>query len=81
MYDLEHVALFNSIRTNSPINNGDYMCKSTGVAMMGRMAAYTGQTITWEQALNSKEDLSPAKYEFGDLPIAPLAVPGKTKFV
>jgi predicted dehydrogenase len=81
MYDLEHVALFKSIRNNEALNNGDYMCKSTGVALMGRMSAYTGQTITWDQALNSKEDLRPAKYEFGDLAIAPLAVPGKTKFV
>ena len=36
------------------------------MAIMGRMATYTGQVITWEMALNSKEDLTPAKYEFGD---------------
>ena len=48
---------------------------------MGRMAAYTGQLITWDQALNSKEDLTPAKYEW-DLSIAmpPVATPGLTKF-
>jgi hypothetical protein len=48
---------------------------------MGRMSAYTGQEITWEQALNSKEDLSPAKYEW-DLAIKdpPVAIPGQTKF-
>ena len=34
----------------TPINNGDYMCKSTLMAIMGRMACYTGQAITWEQA-------------------------------
>ena len=80
MYDLEHVALFKSIRDNAPINNGDYMVKATGMALMGRMAAYTGKTITWEQALNSEENLAPAKYEFGPIEVAPIAVPGKTKF-
>jgi hypothetical protein len=50
-------------------------------ALMGRFAAYTGQTISWEQAMNSKEDLTPPKYEFGDLPTPPVAIPGKTKFV
>jgi hypothetical protein len=50
------------------------------MAIMGRMATYTGQLITWDQALNSKEDLSPLKYEFGSLPVAKVARPGETKF-
>ena len=29
----------------------------------------------------SKEDLTPAKYEWGPLPVAPVAMPGMTKFV
>ena len=51
------------------------------MAIMGRMAAYTGQKITWEQALASKEDLTPAKYEWGSIPVPEVAMPGKTKFV
>ena len=47
---------------------------------MGRMASYTGQTITWEDALNSREDLTPARYEWGALPVAPVAQPGITQF-
>ena len=39
MYDSEHVALFKSIRTNEPINNGDYMCKSTMAAIMARASS------------------------------------------
>src|SRR5205807_7559298 len=81
MYLNEHVALIESIRAGKPINNGDYMAKSTLMAIMGRMATYTGQFITWDQALNSKEDLTPAKYEFGPLPVAEVAKPGVTKFV
>ncbi len=94
MYDLEHQALFKAVRKNEPINNGNYMAQSTLVAMMVRMSAYTGKTVYWDRAaaeankaakdaaivLESKEDLSPLKYEFGPLPVAPVAVPGKTKF-
>jgi predicted dehydrogenase len=82
MYQTEHDALFASIREGKPINNGDYMAKSTLLAIMGRMAAYTGQLITWEMALNSKEDLTPPKYDWNvALPEPPVALPGVTKFV
>ncbi len=47
---------------------------------MGREAAYTGQTITPEQVLESKRDLSPARYEYGDNPVPPVPVPGVTRF-
>ena len=81
MYQAEHDELFASIRAGKPINNGEYMAKSTLLAIMGRMAAYTGQVITWEQALNSKEDLSPPRYDWDvKLPVPPVAIPGQTKF-
>ncbi len=81
MYQNEHDELFASIRAGKPINNGEWMAKSTLMAIMGRMATYTGQVITWDMALNSKEDLTPPAYEFGPLPVAPVARPGVTKFV
>jgi predicted dehydrogenase len=81
MYQNEHNALFASIRNGKPINDGEWMSQSTLLAIMGRMAAYTGQVITWEMALNSKEDLTPAAYEMGPLPVPPVAMPGKTPFV
>ncbi|GIW78559.1 MAG: dehydrogenase [Gemmatales bacterium] len=80
MYQNEHDELIASIRAGKPINNGDYMCKSTLMAIMGRMATYTGQEITWEMAMNSKEDLMPQKLEFGPLPVPPVAKPGITKY-
>jgi predicted dehydrogenase len=80
MYQNEHNELIASIRSGKPINNGNYMTKSTLMAIMGRMATYTGKTITWEMALNSKENLRPPKYEFGPLPVPPVAKPGITKF-
>ncbi|HEY2933424.1 MAG TPA: Gfo/Idh/MocA family oxidoreductase [Acidobacteriota bacterium] len=80
-YQTEHDQLFASIRNGKPISNGEYMAKSTMLAIMGRMATYTGQMITWEQAMNSKEDLTPEKYEWGSIPTPPVAFPGVTKFV
>ena len=50
------------------------------MAIMGRMATYTGQQITWEQALNSQEDLSPDKDEWdAKPPVSEVAVPGMTR--
>ena len=82
MYQNEHDALFRSIRAGEPISrDGDYMCKSTMLAIAGRMAAYTGQTITWDQAMNSELDLSPPAYDWIELEDVPVAIPGVTKFV
>ncbi|MCA9206063.1 MAG: Gfo/Idh/MocA family oxidoreductase, partial [Planctomycetales bacterium] len=65
MYDVEHQFLFKAIRDGKPINNGKYMSYSTLMAIMGREACYTGQSITWEQAMNSPQDLSPKDYAWG----------------
>jgi predicted dehydrogenase len=81
MYQNEHDELFASIRRGKPINDGERMSHSTLMAILGRMAAYTGKVISWEMALNSKEDLTPAAYEFGPLPVPPVAMPGKTPFI
>lgn len=81
MYQTEHDELFASIRSGQPLNNGEYMAKSTLLAIMGRMAAYTGQQVTWQMAMNSKQDLSPPKYDWNIALPDPLpAVPGVTKF-
>ena len=57
------------------------MAKNSLVAIMGRMAAYTGQVISWEQALNSRQDLSPPRFAWDvALAVPPVAVPGQTRF-
>ncbi len=82
MYQAEHDALFASIRRNQLINDGERMATSTLLAIMGRMAAYTGQEITWEQALNSQERIFPEKLDWSmSLHAAPMAIPGVTKFL
>jgi predicted dehydrogenase len=80
MYDVEHQELFASIKAGKPINNGLYMSYSTLLAIMGRMATYTGERITWEMALNSTENLTPERYEWGEVKVPEVAMPGKTKF-
>jgi len=80
-YVQEHADLIASIRAGKPLNEARQVAESTLTAIMGRMSTYTGQEVTWEQALNSKEDLIPAKLEFGPLPVPPVAVPGRTPLV
>ena len=79
-YQTEHNELFASIRRGEPINNGAYMSYSSLLAIQGRMSAYTGQQISWQQSLDSQEDLSPPRYAWGSLATPPVAVPGMTKF-
>jgi len=82
MYQREHDVLFASIRKHEPVNDGKRMATSTLLAMMGRMAAYTGQEVTWDQALNSQEKLYPEHLDWnGSLAVAPRAQPGITKLV
>ena len=82
MYDLEHEALFAAIREGKVINDGDRMMLSTLVAILGREAAYTGQRITWQQILESKQDLAPDNLAWDDaFTPTPMPRPGVTAFV
>jgi myo-inositol 2-dehydrogenase / D-chiro-inositol 1-dehydrogenase len=82
MYQAEHDVLFAAIRKGQPINDGERMATSTLVGIMGRMAAYTGQSVTWEQAMNSTQRIFPEKLDWnGALAVAPIARPGVTKLV
>jgi predicted dehydrogenase len=80
-YQTEHDEMYASIRAGKAINTGDRFIKTTLCAIMARMAAYTGKEITWEMALNSKEDLFPKDLHWDmKLPVAPVARPGSTPF-
>jgi hypothetical protein len=76
---VEHQELFAAVRHGDSINNGRYMALSTLMAIMGRMATYTGQEVSWDAAYNSKEDLSPPSYGWIALPMPPVPVPGITR--
>jgi hypothetical protein len=64
------------------MNDGKRMATSTMLAIMGRMSAYTGKEVTWDQAWNSQERLFPEHLEWnGSNAVPPLAQPGVTKFI
>ncbi len=48
-YQIEHDVLFKAIRSGEPVNNGDYMARSTMIGVMGQISCYTGEEITWER--------------------------------
>lgn len=82
MYQNEHNELFASIRSGKPINDGTWMAQSTLMGLMGRMAAYTGQEVSWEQALNSQERIVPEAMDWKmKLDIPTMAMPGVTRIV
>ena len=81
MYHLEHDALFAAIRKGTVINDAEKMARSTLAGLMGREAAYTGEQVTWDQMLKSEHNIFPDNLDWkGSLPIAPMAIPGKTAF-
>jgi myo-inositol 2-dehydrogenase / D-chiro-inositol 1-dehydrogenase len=85
-HQLEHDVFFENIRTGKVRNDAEYAAHSTMLGIMGRMASYTGQVITWEQAMNSKEVLVPEVIDWNTEPpvkpgpdgFYPFAIPGTT---
>ena len=59
------------------------MADSSLVAVMGRMAAYTGQRVTWKFVTEESQlDLFPKDLAWDSaLPKPVVALPGKTKLV
>ncbi|TWU38436.1 Gfo/Idh/MocA family protein [Novipirellula artificiosorum] len=55
-YQAEQKAYFESIRAGQPLNSGDYMARSTLVAIMGQMSCYSGQEVKWDKI--SKSDFA-----------------------
>jgi myo-inositol 2-dehydrogenase / D-chiro-inositol 1-dehydrogenase len=76
-YVQEHADLISHIRSGKPINELKTVAQSTLTAIMGRMSAYTGKVVTWDQALNSSESLAPARLEWGPISVPPVAIPGR----
>jgi len=82
MYQKEHDVLFASIRSGKPKNDDLNLATSTLLAIMGRNAAYSGQQLTWDQALNSQVSLVPKPVDWNAKHEVPgLAVPGRTTMV
>jgi myo-inositol 2-dehydrogenase/D-chiro-inositol 1-dehydrogenase len=81
-YVQEHTDLIESIRKGTPINELKTVAESSLTAVMGRLTAYTGKAVTWDQALNSKEDTFPKQLSWDmQLSTPAVAMPGKTPLV
>ncbi len=73
----QHELQIKAIRDGEELNEGKQVAESTMTTIMGRMSCYTGKEVTWDWVMNkSRLDLSPPKYEFGDLNIRPVSIPG-----
>jgi len=82
-YVQEHADLIASIRRGEPIVEAEPMAASSLTAVMGRMAAYTGQEVSWDFVTReSKLDLMPADLSFASAMASPgVARPGVTQLV
>jgi len=90
-YQIEHDRLFAGIRSGKPVNNGNYMARSTMVGVMGQISCYTGKEVTWDQ-VNKSDFYYPPKPEDCrddmDPPVKPgphgsypVPTPGVTKMI
>ena len=87
-YQVEHDEFFKSIRSNDIISDAENGAKSTLSAIMGRMATYSGKTVTWDEALNSDHQIMPESVDWDTTPPSlpdengfySIPKPGVTKF-
>ena len=81
IHQREQRVFLESLRAGKYFNNGETSLKSTGLAILGRMSAYTGKKLTWKHLMDSTEDLSPDIYDMGaTLPMRPVPQPGITTY-
>ncbi|MBI9035066.1 MAG: Gfo/Idh/MocA family oxidoreductase [Bacteroidales bacterium] len=68
-YDQEHINLVTSIRKNMAFNETQNVAEATMTAIMGRLSAYTGKSVSWDEMMNSDLHLGPKHYAFGTVNI------------
>ncbi len=87
-YEQEHLEFLQSIRTGKPFQRAKTLADSTMATVLGQMAVYSGQKITWQEALDSKFCFPPQgeitlntepPVKPGTDGIYPVAIPGQTK--
>ena len=70
-FEEEHVRLVTAIRNNKTVNDAEALVHSTMMAIMGRMSAYTGKDVTWDEMMTSTLKLGPETYAMGPVPGIP----------
>ena len=68
-YDQEHIDLVTAIRTGKPINQAEDIAKSCLTAIMGRISAYTGKEVTWDEMMKSDLQLGPKEFALGNVEV------------
>jgi Predicted dehydrogenases and related proteins len=77
-YFQEHIDLVTAIRNNKPVNQAEATAVSTLTAIMGRISAYSGKMVTWDEMLNSDLKLGPKVFDFGPVDVPKeVPVPGE----
>jgi len=74
-YVQEHINLVTAIRRGEYLSDAEAQINSTLITIMGRMSAYTGKDVTWEEVMNSDMYLGPKTYAFGPVPGIPETIP------
>lgn len=73
-YVQEHIDLIEAITKNKKLNEANNIATSTLTAIMGRLAAYSGRSVTWDEMMKSNLKLGPAEYTF-NVPLPKVQVP------
>jgi len=88
-YQTEHDELFAAIvKGEYKFADAENGAKSTMTSILGRMATYSGQSISWDKAIHSGIDIHPKVYAWNAQPPVvpgpdgyyPIAIPGVTKY-
>lgn len=72
-YVQELIDLVTCIRQNIPVNEAEQIAVSNMVAIMGRVSAYTGKEVSWDEMMNSEMKLGPTTYVMGPVGIVDTA--------
>jgi len=75
-YVTEHTHLVEAIRSGKPINEAQNVAESTMTAIMGRISAYSGREVTWDEVMASDLQLGPTEYALGPVPMSKAPIPG-----
>jgi myo-inositol 2-dehydrogenase/D-chiro-inositol 1-dehydrogenase len=79
-YQIEHDRLFAGIRSGKPVNNGNYMARSTLITVMGQLSCYIGKEISWDEANASDFAYLPKPEDCRD-GMEPPTVPGQMEVI
>jgi myo-inositol 2-dehydrogenase/D-chiro-inositol 1-dehydrogenase len=77
-YDQEHIDFVTAIRTARPLNEAESIAVSTMAGIMGRVSAYTGKKVMWDEMMNSELKLGPKVFDMGPVDVSKtVPIPGE----